>query len=218
MNRFSLAALLLLLASGCLTEAGGPGDRLPAAHEGEGETDGEGEAGADAGARPTSDAASADAPAPAPRFVPVEIGFDDLPTKVEVKDQYAEHARFSSLPDAFNTTRGDSLLGGTPPIYLCAGRILGSCGSPLPTYIDFTKPVRKISFRALGVGRGGGKKFGEVSVASASGTATVDMISASATSWVEIDLSAFEDVTRIEITNDDGAGIGLDALRFEAPE
>jgi hypothetical protein len=146
----------------------------------------------------------------------VTINFDDLPNAATVTNQYGAHASFSSEAGHFNTTQARSEPGSSPPNYLCASQSAGVCGFNYATYVDFARPVGMLSFHAIGV-QTAHAKFGQVRVSYAGGTVDVDMVNPSANSYVVVDLSMYDLVNRIEITNTDPAGIGLDDFLFEFP-
>jgi hypothetical protein len=165
------------------------------------------DAAAATGGEAGTDAAPADAGSES-----VTIDFDDLPSHAIVTNQYAARARFSSDTGHFVTLRLDGITGTSAPNYACASDTAGVCGHQFPTYVDFTKPVRGITFHAVGVGSS--TKFGQVKVTHDGAVSTVDMLPSKTESWVVIDLSQFSGVTRIEISDTDGAGIGLDDFKF----
>ncbi len=141
----------------------------------------------------------------------VEINFDDLPNNTIVTDQYPE-ATFSSSPGNNNTAFS---FGGadSPPNIICTPACIED------TYIDFTDPVSDLTFWAIEANRAGVTAQFNIYVNGAF-AATVDFVSAGGSPHNEfVDLSAFADVTRLEIVNivNDPSGengIGWDTFTF----
>lgn len=146
-------------------------------------------------------------------FAPVRIDFDNLAAYDKVTNQYADHATFSTNPDWFVTVRDDGLNGQSPPNYICIGFEDGECGESGHQFIiDFTRPVRKLAFVAVGIGE---QKAGTIKVTHDGGVSSVDIVQQANTEMAKVDLSAFTGITHLEIDDTDEAGIGIDTLTFE---
>ena len=142
------------------------------------------------------------------------IDFDDLPSFTVVTDQYPE-AMFSSnigeLNTAFSFPNAHS-----PPNILCSGTAqVIDCVRD--TFIDFTEPVSNLTFWAIEANLAGVTAKFNVFVAGEL-AATVDFVSIDHAGAQLVDLSAFVDVTRLEIVdiliNPDENGIGWDTFSF----
>lgn len=149
-------------------------------------------------------------------YTPVVINFDDLDSGDYVTDQYAQYAIFSSDSDCDFEVTSDASLAESNPYYIFS---YYSCaeGSSAPLHVAFTKPVRNFSFKAVGVNFG--NKVATVKVTHGGGTIEQDMIGhGSYSTPVIVDLSAYEDVTRLDVVDvDDDYGLGFDDFAFDFP-
>jgi len=142
------------------------------------------------------------------------INFDNLGNNVEVTNQYPE-ATFSSTGGYTNWTTAQNL-GSSLPNFICTGPTGGGINCAQPTYIDFTNPVYNLTF--LGVGINDTETVAQVRVfVNGSPSSTVDVIGQGNPNVpVTVNLSAFQNVTRIEIINiTDSGGIGWDDFTFD---
>jgi hypothetical protein len=144
---------------------------------------------------------------------PITIDFDALATGVVVTSQYSD-ATFSSAAGFDNTTVALAS-GGSPPNAIETGPSGGSPDGLHDTYVDFPCPVGSLSFNAIAVDNVGpvanvnvyesGVLSATVPVAGA-GTPTVP---------VRVDLTSFNNVTRVELTGiTDASGMGWDDFVF----
>jgi hypothetical protein len=142
----------------------------------------------------------------------VVIDFDDLGNGVVVTNQYAG-VTFSSDPGAQILTTAQSL-GSSLPNFICSG-IGGSINCVNSVFVDFATGVSGLSFLQVG-----DNTFGDVGdVRVFSGAAllgTVDIFADNQFSVANlVDLSAFSNITRIEIVNiSDPGGLGFDDFTF----
>jgi len=132
-----------------------------------------------------------------------------------VTNQFAE-ATFSTVAGQENISFAFSS-NNTAPNILCTADIGGTQNCINPTFIDFTDPVNDLSFWAI--------ETNEVGVTAqfavfenGAFSASVDLNSVGGASNNQfVDLSAFSNVTRLEITVNAGlesSGIGWDTFRF----
>jgi hypothetical protein len=101
------------------------------------------------------------------------------------------------------------------PSFICTGPAGGSIDCTADTIVDFTSPVSGLTFDAVGVNDTG--QVAEVEVFGASGlVATVPIIGGAGGYTAQpVDLSAYNDVTSIDITDiTDPAGIGWTNFSF----
>jgi len=134
------------------------------------------------------------------------ISFDGLAPGTVVTDQFPP-AVFSTLP-GFDVER--SSLEGT----ICAGDGMGAGSCTNPLFVDFTRPVQNLSLFAL-VDEMAGLLSADVfsnGQRLATQQAPLDGDPASAD---RIDLSAFADVTRVELRSSDPAGVAYDLFVFD---
>jgi len=144
---------------------------------------------------------------------PLDIDFDTLTAGVEVTTQYRQ-ATFSSDPGytnyAFAQSSGNSL-----PNTLGSGPAGGSATGFANTYVDFPFPVSALTLRAIEV-----DNYGPVATLNVyeNGSLSASLpIDGTATPLVPvpIDLTAYSDVTRIELTGiSDQSGLTWDDFEF----
>jgi hypothetical protein len=144
---------------------------------------------------------------------PLDIDFDNLPSGVEVTTQYRQ-ATFSSDAGYTNYAYAQSS-GNSPPNTLGSGPAGGSVTGFAATYVDFPFPVSALSLRAIEV-----DNYGPAATLNVfeNGTLSASLpVSGTATPSVPvtIDLTAFDDVTRIEIVGiTDQSGLTWDDFEF----
>jgi hypothetical protein len=109
----------------------------------------------------------------------------------------------------------------SPPNLLCTA---GAGGGPVncasDTILDFPVGVSNLTFRALGNNDGGTVATINVFTGGSTGSpaGTIDVTGPGQNMPVDVDISEFSDVTRIEITNImDSSGIGWDDIAFDVP-
>ncbi len=141
------------------------------------------------------------------------IDFDGFAGGTIITNQHPE-ATFSSSAGDDNKVLPFPI-NDTPPNILCTGPVGGSVNCVAPTFIDFTDPVDRLTFYAIGVNDVGHVADVNVFVSNVFNS-TVQVIGAGTIKVnILIDLSAFTNVTRIELTNiTDFAGIGWDTFSF----
>jgi hypothetical protein len=82
-------------------------------------------------------------------------------------------------------------------------------------YIDFAKPIRKLTFDGVCVNSGG--KFADITVFHDAQMSHVDLVANGFAT--KVDLSQFANVTRIEVTNiTDPYDVGWADFSFEFPQ
>lgn len=141
----------------------------------------------------------------------VVINFDNLPSGTTVTNQYPE-ATFSAGSGG-NTAFSFGSAHSAPNI-ICTPSCI------VDTYVDFTNPVKNLTFWAIEANAAGHTADFNVFV-NGSFAATVPFISSGGAPHNEfVDLSAFTNVTRLEIVNilnnpTTENGIGWDTFSFE---
>ena len=141
------------------------------------------------------------------------INFDNLSADTAVTNQYPE-ATFSSTFGNTNWAVADNF-GSSLPNIIGTGPTVSNISADEPTYIDFTNPVHNLTFVGVAIDDVG--KVAEVRVfVNGNLNSTVDIIGQGNVNVpVTVDLSAFQNVTRIEIVNiTDGEGMGWDDFSF----
>jgi hypothetical protein len=143
----------------------------------------------------------------------VTINFDNLANNTVVSNQYPQ-ATFSSEPGFDNVTTAQNL-GTSLPNFLCTAVTAGGLTCTNDTYVDFSNPVYNLSFLATGDDDVGVTAQVDVHV-NGSYAATVNVVTDGIPSQPDlVDLSAYSNVTRIEIYNiTDFAGLGWDDFTF----
>lgn len=143
------------------------------------------------------------------------INFDDLAGGAVVTNQYAS-AIFSSNAGQENRTEAQNL-GSSLPNFICTFNIGGGINCVNDTYVDFTSPVMNLTFLAIGANDVGHNADVDVYVNNVF-SSTVQIVGNGTPATPDfVDLSAFNNVTRIEIRNIvDVAGLGWDDFRFDA--
>jgi hypothetical protein len=146
-------------------------------------------------------------------YAPVRIGFEDLPVNTIVTTQYAAHATFSTDPTSQITIWNYHDFGTGQ--YIQTGLTMTYAGYPL--YIDFAKPVRHLGFTVLGANSN--TACADIRVVHAGATDTLPLTGhGDPTINVSVDLSAYDQISRIEIVNiTDFDSISFDELNFEFP-
>jgi hypothetical protein len=152
-------------------------------------------------------------------FVPaanaVTIDFDGLNYHDVITNQYATIATFSTIAGQDNRTEGGNF-GSTQPWFLCTFESNGAINCANPTFVDFTTPVDNLTFLQLAAENNTHNADVDVFV-NYSYAATVPMVG-SGNVYVPtlIDLTAYSNVTRIEIKNiTDPGGLGWDDFTFD---
>ncbi|WP_422344872.1 PEPxxWA-CTERM sorting domain-containing protein [Parasphingorhabdus sp.] len=139
----------------------------------------------------------------------VVIDFDSLSNGDVVTNQFPE-AIFSSTPGSEILVTAQNL-GSSPPNFICSG-VMGSINCVDDIFVDFTSAVSGLSFIGVGINAGG--DVGDVRVLS--GMTLLGTVDIFGTNGIgTIDLTAFSNITRIEISNTDPAGIGFDDFTFD---
>lgn len=141
-----------------------------------------------------------------------DINFDNLPVNTVVSSQYPQ-AVFSSDPGEVLLTVAQNL-GSSLPNFICTALAAGAIDCTHSVIVKFTSPVNNLTFLGTGVNDTG--KVAEVDVfQNGVLSSTVDMVGISTIAPVLVDLSAFTNVTSIDIHNvTDTAGIGWDDFIF----
>jgi hypothetical protein len=148
-------------------------------------------------------------------YATVTINFDDLSNKTKVTTQYATHATFSSNTgvDVIAFDPSSWPFGQSPPNFICGG---SQCTGDL--FVDFAKPVRNLRFRAIGADKTGQVATLHVFQGSTAEPAQHLDGKGDDTVPVDVDLSSFTGVTRLEVVSiTDPGGLGLDDLVFDFP-
>lgn len=156
--------------------------------------------------------------APVITYARQTISFDDVAEGTTILAQYAKWATFSSDPGCACSTTGSAGLAASSPSYLwtyysCAN------GDAAAMNVAFTKPVRALRFKLVGVNGSG--KVATARLLNRDGTKTTkDAIGkGDYATPVVVDLADATDITRLEIVDvNDAYGLGLDDLEFDFPE
>lgn len=143
------------------------------------------------------------------------IDFDGLPCDAVVTNQFPG-ATFSSVAGRENRTSCLFDLGTTLPNYICTSYLTGELTCSDPTFVDFTTPVKHLTFVAAGDDSAGVTAKVDV-YQNAVFTATVDVVTDGVFRTPHlVDLTAFSDVTRIEIHEiTDLGGLAWDDFCFD---
>jgi hypothetical protein len=146
-------------------------------------------------------------------YVPVQIGFEDLPANTILSDQYAAHATFATDSTSHITVWNAHDFGTGQ--YIQTGLTFGDTGFPL--YVDFTKPIRNLSFTVLGANSN--SACADMHVVHAGVIDTIPLVGhGNPTTNVAVDLSAYDQVTRLEVVNiTDFDSIAFDEFHFDFP-
>ena len=141
-----------------------------------------------------------------------DINFDNLPVSTVVSSQYPQ-AVFSSDPGEVLLTVAQNL-GSSLPNFICTAPAAGVIDCTHSVIVKFTSPVNNLTFLGTGVNDTG--KVAEVDVfQNGVLSSTVDMMGISTIAPVLVDLSAFTNVTSIDIHDiTDLEGIGWDDFVF----
>ena len=156
-------------------------------------------------------------------YKPAVINFDALKFDDDVSSQFSQYATFSTS-GTFKVKVADydwsyvSAKVASPPNWICTGQLVGG-GCTADTYIDFAHPVRHLHFTGVAVDSAGKVATARV-FAGSQMLGAVDVIGNGDDSKPpQVDLSAYENVTRLEIVNvTDSAGLGWDDFTFEAAQ
>lgn len=143
----------------------------------------------------------------------VNIDFSRLANGSVVTNQNP-FATFSSTSGNVNYVSDQSSY--DTPSFICTGPAGGSIDCTADTIVKFTSPVSDLKFDAVGVNNTG--QVAEVDVYAASGLLAAIPITGDAGVFNAqlVDLSAYKDVTRIDITDiTDGGGIGWTNFSFK---
>lgn len=150
----------------------------------------------------------------------VTIDFDDLQggiaPPVETDGMFSDFATFSTQADhVLLVFSGGGFVGGSDPNVLTAAESVDASSFDSDIYVDFTDPVRNLTFDVLADNDAG--VVAQVLVAHAGGTNTIDVVgNANINDAVAIDLTAYTDVSRIELFNiTDEFGLSVDNFVFD---
>jgi hypothetical protein len=147
----------------------------------------------------------------------VVIGFDDLAYDTVITNQYATHATFSSDPGCACAARSDGGFAVSKPNFLFT---YYSCtnGAHASVFVDFTKPVSNLSFKAIGVETNG--KAATINAITSQGIKTSELTGhGDYNAPVTVDLSEYTGITRLEIVDVlEASGVGFDDFAFAFPE
>jgi hypothetical protein len=141
-----------------------------------------------------------------------DIDFSDLADGTVVTNQYPS-ASFSSTAGGVNYVSDQPAY--NTPSFICTGPAGGSIDCTADTIVNFTSPVSDLTLDAVGVNDTG--HVAEAEVFDASGLiATVPIIGDAGGYTAQlVDLSAYSDVTSIDLTDiTDGGGIGWTNFSF----
>lgn len=154
--------------------------------------------------------------------MPVTIDFDDQPggsPAVPTDGLFNPHARFSTASGAtLLIFDGAGAFGGSVPNSMSAAVNTRTGPFDADIYVDFTVPVQGLSFKVLADNdRGPIAKLRFFHGGGLSGM--LDVIgNANITTPIAIDLSAYADVTRVELYEiTDAFGLGVDDFAFSVP-
>jgi hypothetical protein len=144
---------------------------------------------------------------------PIAIDFDALATGVVVTNQYAD-ATFSA-PAGFANWTVALNAGTSQPNVIMTGPAGGGSDGLEDTYVDFPAPVASLTFRGVGIDGTGAVASVNVFVNGAlTNTVSIEGVG-DPTTPVRVDLTAFHNVTRIEIGGiTDAGGIAWDDFDF----
>jgi hypothetical protein len=136
----------------------------------------------------------------------VTIGFDDLPSGTVVTNQYAGVSFSSSLGNS------NAVVGFKANKFICTAGCLAD------TYLDFTTPVNGLTFLAIEPNFNGPNAEFRI-FQNGVFTATVQLIGLGGDGNKLVDLSAYSNITRLEIVNilnnpSQENGIGWDSFSF----
>lgn len=149
----------------------------------------------------------------------VVIDFSSLSVGTAVTNQYPD-ATFSSVLGEENRVQNDFNFGiNSSPNYICTATIGGELDCSNPVFVDFTAPVFSLSFYTLGDDAAGTPASVDVyNGANLLGTTPINVDgNFNTVEWV--DLTAYSNVTRIEISaNTDINGLAYDTFSFAVPE
>lgn len=133
--------------------------------------------------------------------VEVHIHFDDLEGGTPVRDQYGDVVTFD---DGSGTAYSALGLATSPPYYLCCSSSVG---------LDFARPVSDLTVFMTGANNSGVASIARVFTSD--GTYEVELVgTGSYSDQIPIDLTEFEEVTRLELQSNDPFGVGWDDFRF----
>jgi hypothetical protein len=165
---------------------------------------------------PAPAARAATSAAPADTGPLTVINFADLADGTVVTDQYPS-ATFSSTSGNVNYVSDQEEY--NTPSFICTGPADGSMNCSADTIVNFTSPVSDLTFDGVGINDTG--QVAEAEVFDSSGLiATVPIIGHAGGYTAELeDLSAYSDVTSIDLTDiTDGGGIGWTNFSFSPCE
>ena len=149
-------------------------------------------------------------------WTPVLINFDELSDDIDVATVYPE-VTFSSEEEGTALYAWDyASYSRSEPFTAYTARSGGGAGISTDLTFDFTDPVRALEFYSLGDQTNG--KLGWVEVTMEDGsTAAVDLFGDGNAKTAELcDLSAYDNVTRIELRDiTDSNTVNLDDISFE---
>lgn len=154
-------------------------------------------------------------------FDTVTVDFDDQPggiPPVETDGLFSSHVTFST--DASNILMifsGAGFVGGSSPNTLTAAVSTAASVFDGDIYMDFTVPAQSVSLDILSDNDSG--IIAQLNVMHSGGTTLMDIVGdGDFTTPIGMDLSAFSDVTRIELFGiTDEFGLSIDNLVFNVP-
>lgn len=171
------------------------------------------------GSFPGADGGADGASAPPPtEYGPHLVGFDDLASGTDITDQYKQWFTVGSTPGCALQTSNNYDFGQSKPNYALT---YFSCAAGATADVTFTfaRPVRKITFK--GVGINGAKGVALMTLTHPDGsTSSASLDGAGAPlGTTPITVPDTAPVTKLSITKiQDDYGIGFDDLAFEFPE
>jgi hypothetical protein len=147
----------------------------------------------------------------------VVINFDSLADGAIVTNQFPE-ATFSSTAGFVNQITAQSL-GSSLPNFICTGPTGGSIDCVNETIVNFTNPVNNLKFLEVGDNNAGVNAQVDVFVNGVFASTVGAVGDGNPFAPNLVDLSAFNDITRIRIHSiTDAAGLGWDDFSFGADE
>jgi hypothetical protein len=152
----------------------------------------------------------------------VGIDFDDQPggvaPPVETDGQFSPYATFSTQADhVLLIFSGAGFVGGSNPNVLTAAENISASSYDSDIYVDFNDAVQNLSLDILSDNDAGA--IASLRVFHAGGETLLDVVgNANFNDAIPTDLSAYADVTRIELIDiTDEFGLSIDNLVFDVP-
>lgn len=150
-----------------------------------------------------------------PVYTPVSITFDDCSGEVPVDSRY-EDVTFTTEEGYHFFCWDNATYSRTPPYTALTTRTGGGVGARIDLSWDFTTPVRALRFYSMGEETEGTLALVRV-FTEAGDQGEVDLVGDGVEETAELtDLSAWDDIVRIEITEmEDAASVNYDDISFE---